>query len=261
MNDGYIKLHRKMLDWAWFKDGPVLALFIYCLLKATWQPREAVVAGHKVELQPGQFVFGRRVAAKETGLTEKQVRIALLKLLNDKCLNRAEHTAHQFSIITICNWEIYQSLDDDKGQALGQARAKLGPSSGQARATDKNSKKSKKVKNNTPLTPQGEDGFCGNQLPDALNAPIFLAAWADWVEHRKQIKKKLTPLAVKKQLTTLAALGPASAAHWIANSIAQGWQGIYPPKGTTPVDEDVKITGDMIGTTGFTLEECKRIFG
>ena len=33
MNDGYIKLHRKIVDWEWYDDLPVFRLFIHLPLK------------------------------------------------------------------------------------------------------------------------------------------------------------------------------------------------------------------------------------
>jgi len=71
------------------------------------------------------------------------------------------------------------------------------------------------------------------ELPDfpaPLNNGIFAKAWEDWVTHRKQIKKKLTPLAVKKQMKALAEMGEQRAVRAIEYSIANGWTGIFEPK-------------------------------
>ena len=65
------------------------------------------------------------------------------------------------------------------------------------------------------------------QLPKSLDTPEFIEAWTDWEEHRKQSKKKLTPLATSKQLKMLSEIGSARAVAAINHSIANGYQGIY----------------------------------
>lgn len=61
----------------------------------------------------------------------------------------------------------------------------------------------------------------------------FRKAWEDWVAHRKQIKAKLTPLAVTKQLEMLKGLGEPGAIRCIERSIASGWRGLFPDSRNT----------------------------
>ena len=37
MQGGYIKLHRKLLEWCWYDDDTVFRLFIHILLKANYR--------------------------------------------------------------------------------------------------------------------------------------------------------------------------------------------------------------------------------
>jgi hypothetical protein len=67
------------------------------------------------------------------------------------------------------------------------------------------------------------------EIPASLNSSSFRIAWTDFQEHRRQLHKKLTPLAAKKQLANLAGMGPDRAVAAINHSIAQGWQSIYEP--------------------------------
>jgi hypothetical protein len=67
-------------------------------------------------------------------------------------------------------------------------------------------------------------------MPGTLNNPAFRAAWADWEQHRRELKKKLTPLAAKRLLSKLESWGEARAIAAIAYSIERGWTGIFEPK-------------------------------
>jgi uncharacterized phage protein (TIGR02220 family) len=109
--EGWIKLHRKLIANGWLRNHNVLVFWIYCLLKATHEPMKAIVGFQEVNLQPGQFIFGRRKAAKETGLTEREIRTCLAFL--SKAQNMTIKTTHHFSIISIVNWDTYQNSKSD----------------------------------------------------------------------------------------------------------------------------------------------------
>jgi hypothetical protein len=71
------------------------------------------------------------------------------------------------------------------------------------------------------------DEGSANHIPAPLDTPEFRAVWGDWQQHRREIKKPLTPLAIQKQFKELTLMGPARAVTAINHSIAQGWTGIY----------------------------------
>lgn len=74
--EGYINLHRKILNWEWYDDIPVCRLFIHLILTSNWTN----VTWHGIEIKSGQKLTSREHLATETGLTEQQVRTALKKL-------------------------------------------------------------------------------------------------------------------------------------------------------------------------------------
>lgn len=53
------------------------------------------------------------------------------------------------------------------------------------------------------------------------------AAWMDWVEHRRQMRKPMTPIARRQQIAQLCKWEEAQAIENIARAIRSGWQGIY----------------------------------
>jgi len=57
----------------------------------------------------------------------------------------------------------------------------------------------------------------------------FCDAWGNWVSHRKEIKKPLTPQSVKQQLAEMSTWGEQRAIAAIRHTIGKGWQGLAEP--------------------------------
>jgi biotin operon repressor len=133
---GFIKLHRRMLQWEWATTPSTLVVFVHLLLRANYEPRR----WRGLDLLPGQVVTGRAALAEQTGLSEKQIRTALKNL--EKTGEVAIKTTRQFSLISITKWADYQDR--------GQQRANEGPTEGQQRATLKESKKVRREESKTP---------------------------------------------------------------------------------------------------------------
>lgn len=128
---GWIKLHRQALQNGWLQNHRLWVFWCYCLLKATHQPIAVTVGYQRISLDAGQLLFGREKAATELSMTVKQVRTCLEAL--KRANNLTVKTASKFSIITIVNWDSYQSINDEKGQQNGQQKGQEGASKGPAR--------------------------------------------------------------------------------------------------------------------------------
>lgn len=113
---GYIKLHRKLLDWELYKDTNAKTVFIHLLLKAKFKP----TMENGVLLQPGQVMTSLRHISAETGLSLREVRTTHSKLV--KCGNVTQKTTHRGTLVTIVNWASYQCLVDDATQSATQQR-------------------------------------------------------------------------------------------------------------------------------------------
>lgn len=111
MNRGYVRLWRKVLDSGWLKNHRLWIFWSYSLLKATHRRFTAIVGATAIDLAPGQFIFGLRIAHEETGLTVRQIRTCLAFLT--KAGNMTIKTTNKFSIITIANWTTYQCNEDE----------------------------------------------------------------------------------------------------------------------------------------------------
>ena len=66
-------------------------------------------------------------------------------------------------------------------------------------------------------------------MPPVLDTPEFRAAWAEWVQYRKERRQSLTPTGIRQQLKRLAGFGHDGAIASIQHSIANGYQGLIDP--------------------------------
>lgn len=239
MQRGYIKLWRRFLESPLWANQKLSRFWFYCLLKATHKPFDAMVGFRRVHLEPGQFVFGRRTAARETGLSVKSVRTCLAALCgkngNQTASISAHQTAHRMTIITICNWARYQNQPDQNGPPNGPRRAHEGP-----HTRIQEHKKEKQTSSSADADRAGEHpskpSEADLELPAKFNTDTFKTAWAEWIKVRKaKGKVKDWQLMFQKQLEWLASLYDAPAAIEVLNqSIRNGWTGLIALK-TTPV--------------------------
>lgn len=104
-NGGWVKLHRKVLDWEWYDDVNVRILFFHLLLKVNFEDRN----WQGRTIKRGQFVTSLSHLAKQAGLSVMQVRSALNKL---KSTHEITHEGTpNYSVITIINYDTYQEVN------------------------------------------------------------------------------------------------------------------------------------------------------
>ena len=83
---------------------------------------------------------------------------------------------------------------------------------------------------------QGGDARGGNgiEFPPELDTTEFRGAWAEFTAYRTDRKlPKLKPVSINAKFREMATWGEAVAIEQIGATIANGYQGIFPPK-TTP---------------------------
>lgn len=75
-------------------------------------------------------------------------------------------------------------------------------------------------------------GGAGDAHNTPIDTPIGInaGAWAEWLEYRKQARKKMTPATVKKQQALLTRFSEAEQQRIIDTSIQNGWTGLFEPK-------------------------------
>lgn len=81
----------------------------------------------------------------------------------------------------------------------------------------------------------------GVEFPANLKSADFGAAWESYLAYRKSSRlKSLAPASIQAQLRNLSEMGHDEAIEAINQSIANGWQGIFPPKTKKPAPAKAK---------------------
>lgn len=142
--NGYIKLHRQMLDWGWYDDINTKVVFLHLLLTANFKDTE----WHGIQLKRGDVVTSIPSLATALKLSERNVRTAISHLKTTGEVT--DKTFSKFRIISIKNYNQYQ--DDDRQSASQptdnrQSSASQPTDNRQQRKNDKNvrSKEGKNV--------------------------------------------------------------------------------------------------------------------
>ena len=107
----FIKLYEKMTEWEWYDDTPTLKVFLHLLLTANWKSTR----WHGIEIKRGQRVISFRGLAKETNLSEQQVRTAIAHLKSTHEITQV--STHHYTTVTIENYEKYQDSSDTANTA------------------------------------------------------------------------------------------------------------------------------------------------
>lgn len=136
--DGWIKLHRKLLDWEWIDDHNTTRLFLFLLLTANH--KETKWRGEVIK--EGQVLTGRNQLSQKTGISPQSIRTSLERLKSTSEVTIK--STSQFSIITLNKWKDYQ--DKSTNESTSNLTS-VQPASNQQVTTSNNVKNDKNVKN------------------------------------------------------------------------------------------------------------------
>jgi hypothetical protein len=112
--EGWIKLHRKLVNWEWYHDSHTFHLFVHLLLSANHVDKK----WKGIVVKRGQLITGRIALSKSTGISVNSVRTCIKRLKSTSELTIK--TTNKYSIITICNYEKYQITESTNDQLINQ---------------------------------------------------------------------------------------------------------------------------------------------
>lgn len=121
MNNGYVKIHRKLLsNPIVMKDCEHLAVWMYLLLNATHQDRSVLFKGKKIIIGPGQLITGRKSISSELQISESKVQRILNFFESEHQIE--QQTSNKNRVITLINWHKYQDNEHQTEQQLNNNR-------------------------------------------------------------------------------------------------------------------------------------------
>lgn len=153
IDNGFILLSRSLLESDVFASQKMLKIWIWCLLKANFKDRVVPLKVGKgdriIKVKRGSFIFGRFKAEDELFIDGSTI-YKLIKKLESLNMIKIESN-NQYSIITICNYDIYQDSNNYQGTTKEQPSNNQVTTKEQPSNTTKNvnkDNKDKKDKNN-----------------------------------------------------------------------------------------------------------------
>ena len=110
MKAGWIKISRSIAEhWLW-KDAEILKWWLDLLLMAAWKEHKELVGRQLVSLEKGQLIASLAYLCKRWKRSRPMVESFISNLEQDGMITKA--VCNNISIITIANYECYQTTND-----------------------------------------------------------------------------------------------------------------------------------------------------
>jgi DNA replication protein DnaD len=243
---GWIKLHRDITDhWIFNFDEPDKGLaWIYILSKANHKPNKFKIKNTLIEVDRGQLAMSQSTLQKQFKWSQNKLK-RFLKLLKNERMISFETNALT-TIITICNYNDYQVIDNSDERPDERTNERPGERSANDQANDKQECKNEKNDKNKDIKEKNEVAY-----QDGIN----VQAWNEFEQHRKQIKKPLSNLARTKAMNLIKGFTQEEQQVCIDNSIQSRWAGLFPNKIPKPKEPDFDGFSHV---NTMTLEESER---
>lgn len=103
MLEGWVKLHRSITEWEWYKDINTFKVFLHLLLTANHSARK----WQGIDVKEGQKITSISHISNECGLSFQKTRTALNKLKSTGEITIK--STNKYTLITIEKWRMYQS--------------------------------------------------------------------------------------------------------------------------------------------------------
>jgi hypothetical protein len=105
--NGFVKLHRQLIEWEWYEDINCRLTFIHCLLVANFKPKK----WRGYDIKRGQFIGSLGKLSESIGISKQQLRTVL-----DKFEKTGEMTSEgqgNNTLFTVLNYDDYQDIKQD----------------------------------------------------------------------------------------------------------------------------------------------------
>lgn len=141
---GYVRVYRGVYGHPVFRDGAEEAAFIWMIGKAAWQPTRLRYKERIFHLKRGQLALSQRDFCRSFSWSKGTFYRFLNRLKTEAMVGTQAGAG--VTIITICNYDIYQAAIETVGAPVG---APVGAQAGHKRGTEQR----KEEKKESPLSP------------------------------------------------------------------------------------------------------------
>lgn len=217
MLNGWIKIHRKILDHWVSQEPELLSMWIRLLAETNHSDTKKMFNGSLVEIKRGQLIFGLNAFSAKSGITVAKLRRYLKLLETDGMINK--QNTSKYSLITITCFDEYQSTDK-QNTSKEQADNKQ---------TTRRQQHRKNVKNE-------EEGKEDNKGDKSHLSQYDLSSWPsipdrdlfdDWIKAKKKAKGSISQRAINtvgSELHKAIAMG-YSVADCLTKAESRQWKG------------------------------------
>lgn len=190
-----------------------LAVWVWLLDNAAWKETRHDVGGKTITVPRGSVCASTRHIAARLGVGHQVVRSALDRFKREHMINT--DATQGKTVVSICKYDEYQSP------------GRTPNTGGNTAATQQQHSANTQKKQGNKETREA------NASLDARTAEILASASSlsqaqDFVAHRREMKKPMTERAARAMADKLAGHPDPDAV--LRDSIANGWQGIFPEK-------------------------------
>jgi len=247
--EGWIKLHRKLLDWEWYSDINVMRLFVHLTLKANHKDKN----WRGKNIKKGSFITSLEHLSKETGLSVQNIRTSINKLKSTNEITIKSTSKN--TCISLTNWDLYQEKENTNKQTNKQTNKPL---------------TSEQQTTNKPLTTTNNDNNTKNEKNEKnskekrgivfpFETENFKNHWSLWKQYKKEehgfrYKSLISEQGSLKKLSELSDAQEENAIKIINESIGNGHKGLFPLK---PQEQNGNKKGKYVGVSD---EYAERLF-
>ena len=236
METGWIKIHRKLLEWEWADDPNMVALWIHLLLNANLTDKK-----YRGKTIPrGSFKTSLNELVSKTGLSKRNLRTCLERLKSTHEVT--QQTTHEYSIITICKFDTYQLIDNTTNTPNDT------PNDTQATHQRHTSDTPNKEKSPTPPKESIEEGKNERTISKEKEKEKETDPWdvlfGEWLAYKKQrgqtYKGQMSIERMKTKLRNLSGGNIETAKAIIDEAMANNWSGFFALKDKPTTNDNYK---------------------
>lgn len=118
--EGWIRVHRKIIDAPWFNKSEYVHLWLYLLLKVNHKDQEVFIGNEKVLVKRGQLLTSRHKLSEVVHIQENKIYRILKCFENEHQIK--QHKTRKYTVISIVNYDMYQKSEQVNEQQMNNKR-------------------------------------------------------------------------------------------------------------------------------------------